>query len=101
MMGFRNAPGNSDFRYIWMAGNFWLHGFDPYGPSYSGSRVPGVTQLYPLRVWLYPPHWILIAVPLAAVPFLKSFALWLACTTLLCAGSVTALWKLAAGRQAL
>ncbi|MEM1067013.1 MAG: glycosyltransferase 87 family protein [Pseudomonadota bacterium] len=75
LKAFDGAP-SADFQFIWLAGEMWRHGADPYQPAYgaraaelfAGQRVPGA--------WYYPPNWWPISTLTAALPFDVSLTVW-------------------------
>lgn len=51
-----------DFRFFWLAGEFWLGGESPYGADFAAEAAAqfGITRG---AIWYYPPNWF----PLAAI----------------------------------
>jgi alpha-1,2-mannosyltransferase len=88
-------PVGTDFLRLWAASHALLNGKERaiYDPGAFFALEQAVTQpatpdFYP---WNYPPSSFLIVYPLALLPYLQSFAAWLA---LGLAGYLTALWRI-------
>jgi alpha-1,2-mannosyltransferase len=88
-------PIGTDFLRLWTASYALLNGEERgiYDPAAFFALERAVTQpatsdFYP---WNYPPSSFLIVYPLALLPYLGSFAVWLA---LGLAGYLTALWRI-------
>jgi hypothetical protein len=63
-----------DFAYFHAAGRTWGAGMDPYGPAYAGfarSYIPPQSAL-----WVYPPQWWGITVPLGLLPMQSALIAW-------------------------
>jgi hypothetical protein len=63
-----------DFAYFHAAGRTWGAGKDPYGPAYAGfarSYIPPESAL-----WVYPPQWWGITVPLGLLPMASAVTAW-------------------------
>jgi hypothetical protein len=65
-----------DFKYIWLAGDFWRSGLNPYGPDYvaAGERIFVGSNRPPF--WPYPPNWWPIATATALWPYGISLRIW-------------------------
>jgi hypothetical protein len=65
-----------DFKYIWLAGDFWRTGLNPYGPDYvaAGERIFVGSNRPPF--WPYPPNWWPIATATAMWPYGISLKIW-------------------------
>ncbi len=88
-------PVGTDFLRLWTASHALFSGEQSaiYKPAAFFALEKAVTQpatpdFYP---WLYPPPALLIAYPLALLPYLGSLAAWIA---LGLAGYLTALWRI-------
>lgn len=65
-----------DFRYLWLAGEFWAESISPYGVEYLDiDRVRIPTGHIP-KVWVYPPNWWIICVSLAGLDLLMAGFVW-------------------------
>lgn len=62
-----------DFRYIWLAGEAWLRGLNPYGPEFQELGKLLITSGYVPEMWVYPPNWYLPSVLVAAAGLESSF----------------------------
>jgi hypothetical protein len=87
-------PLGSDFSNVYAAGRAALHGdatlpFDPVRQAAAERAIFGSKT--PFYGWHYPPYFLLIAAPLAALPYLAALAVWQIATLLLYLG---ALWLL-------
>ncbi len=87
-------PLGSDYSNIYAAGDAVRHGhatlpFDPQSQYHAEQKLFGAAT--PFYGWHYPPYFLLIAAPLAALPYLTSLVAWQAATALLYLG---ALWLL-------
>lgn len=77
-LGVRIATGGDtiDFKYIWLAGDLWGDGINPY----SGAFVARGETLFqggniPL-FWVYPPNWWLISSAFGAMPYEVAGLVW-------------------------
>ena len=104
----------NDFRFVYVAGLNWLRGISPYDFEAWVANWRGVPHDFlagpPTQPFVYPPHWALLAVPLAALPWHWATRIWdvvsvaaFAATVALCGSmlgrgswSRPALWLLAA-----
>lgn len=87
-------PLGSDFSNVYTAGVAARHGdaarpFDPQSQYRAEQAIFG--QATPFYGWHYPPYFLLIAAPLAALPYLAALALWQVASAILYLG---ALWLL-------
>jgi hypothetical protein len=77
-----------DFRFFWLAGEFWLRGENPYGPAYA---IAADAQFAVSRgaIWYYTPNWLPVAALLSLPDALNASRLWLvANAAMLVAGAV-------------
>lgn len=74
---------DTDFRYVWLAGEMWSGRGNPYGPGYIPESIRVFGADHPLLVWVYPFQWFWIAVPFAALPPLAALHVWQAASYLL------------------
>ena len=51
----------TDFRYIWVAGDVWAAGLNPYSQDYAIAGARSFPNGYPVNIWVYPFHWYLPA----------------------------------------
>ena len=78
-----------DFRYIWLAGRVWGAGQNPYDASFV-TQFRG-TFGFENGTWAYPPHWLVIAVPLSKLPLEEAALLW----RIISAACLIAIWAMA------
>lgn len=82
----------TDLRYVWLAGDFWASGLNPYGADYIPRSVATFGEPGRVSVWVYPFQWYWIARPLALLSPLAALRVWqVASFLLLAAGSVLTL----------
>ncbi|OFX01962.1 MAG: hypothetical protein A3E78_01825 [Alphaproteobacteria bacterium RIFCSPHIGHO2_12_FULL_63_12] len=65
-----------DFRFFWLAGDFWLNGGNPYDASYAAAAEAqfGIERG---AIWYYPPNWFALAALLSLPDPLSASRLWL------------------------
>jgi len=51
-----SGVGGMDFRDIWVAGQIWAAGEDPYGSSFAAEYLAAFGYDRG-EIWLYPPYW--------------------------------------------
>lgn len=95
-------PVGTDFVSFWAASSLALRGtpaaaYDVEQHHIAEQRAIGRPDI-PYYAWFYPPIFLLIALPLALVPYGWSLAIWLALTG---AGYVAVVRRLLPGREAL
>jgi hypothetical protein len=75
----------TEFRIFWVASFMALNGemHDIYNPAKFTEVEKHLTDYTKGHVWLYPPTFLLMVLPLSLMPYLASLAVWLA-ITLLC-----------------
>lgn len=74
----------TDYRYIWLAGDLWTRGINPYGAQFIAQSETIFGPGNELASWMYPFHWFLPAAALALLPPQESFHAWqLLCLVLL------------------
>lgn len=83
----RQPLESMDFRYVWLAGDLWGRGENPYGPGYIAEGAGRFPTGYAISSWAYPFHWYLPARLAALLPPEPAFAWWLVATTLALAGA--------------
>lgn len=54
-----------DFRYIWLAGEMWSQGLNPYGPEYKALAPQVIGEGHRPTLWPYAPNWIVPSVALS------------------------------------
>lgn len=65
-----------DFRFFWLAGEFWLRGDNPYDPAYAAEAA----SLFDIRrgaIWYYAPNWFPLAALLSLPDPLTASRMWL------------------------
>ncbi len=65
-----------DFRYIWLAGDLWADGINPYAETYQPEGEARIADGHVPIKWVYPPTWWLIATPFGLVGLEQAFLLW-------------------------
>lgn len=64
-----------DFRVVWISGKIWLDQLNPYFLDtfelYNNFKPKGFEHL-----WVYPPNWSVISIPISYLPFSYSVILW-------------------------
>lgn len=74
----------SDFKYFWVAGTMWRHGLSPFDlgafATIGKSRFPDFQPL-----WMYPPHWYIIASIMSIAPPTLGVFIWRALNCLMAA----------------
>ncbi len=93
-LDYQGRPLGTDFSNVYAAGRAALHGhaalpFDPAQQYRAERAIFGPAT--PFYGWHYPPYFLLIAAPLAALPYLAALAVWQTASLLLYLG---ALWLL-------
>lgn len=70
-----NEVSGWDFRVIWISGKIWLDQLNPYVldvfEQYNTFKPKGFEHL-----WVYPPNWSAVSVPISYMPFSYSVILW-------------------------
>ncbi len=102
-----SAGGNYDFLLVYSASRAWLHGENPYereavtrawmtsgGPEARDPMFPRGTR--DSSTLVYPPSALVILSPLAALPWNVASPIWAILNTMLAAGSLLALARVAA-----
>ena len=82
-----DGAGGQDFKVIWIAGKNWAAAQNPYGASFTAKYLDafGVGQN---DLWLYPPYWYPIAVPLSLLPFSVANEVWKIANAALLIGAI-------------
>ena len=76
---FKGRPLGADYSNVYAAGTLALHGHPeaPFDPARQFAREQEIfgagTQFYS---WHYPPYFLLLAAPLAMLPYLAGLVLW-------------------------
>lgn len=65
-----------DFRYLWLAGEAWLSGTNPYGAGYQALGAERIESGHVPISWVYPPNWWGITTILALFDLDRSSHLW-------------------------
>jgi len=82
-----SGVGGMDFRDIWVAGQIWAAGEDPYGSSFAAEYLAAFGYDRG-EIWLYPPYWYPIAAPLGLFSFSVANSVWKAINFLLLIGGI-------------
>lgn len=64
-----------DFRFFWLAGEFWLNGANPYDARYA-AEAAAQFQITRGAIWYYPPNWFPLAASLSLADPLTASRLW-------------------------
>ena len=64
-----------DFKFFWLAGEFWLRGESPYGAPYLEAGA-AIFPDYQINPFFYPPNWRLLASFFALSPPWAAASLW-------------------------
>lgn len=70
-----DRPG-FDFKYIWLAGDLWLEGANPYGSEYMHEGELRISQGHVPIMWVYPPSWWPIATPFGFLDLYSANVVW-------------------------
>lgn len=65
-----------DFRFIWLAGEAWKRGIDPYSSDYFELGKNLISSGSVPSHWVYPPSWWAISLILAQLDLSTAAALW-------------------------
>lgn len=71
-----DVSNGSDFRLIWLAGNLWNSGADPYSIAFDRLYAESFGMQLPSHFWVYPPYWILPAVTFGSMRFEAALLAW-------------------------
>ncbi|WP_377194655.1 glycosyltransferase 87 family protein [Ruegeria meonggei] len=69
-------PAGYDFRFIWVAGDMWHEGINPYGPTYLAHGEANIDVGHVPVLWPYPPTWWVFAAPLGALDLNAANVVW-------------------------
>ncbi len=72
------SPG-FDFRYIWLAGDMWLDGVNPYGDTYEATGAAKIEAGHVPIMWVYPPTWWAFATPFGTLGLHAANVAWNIC----------------------
>jgi hypothetical protein len=67
---------STDFRYIWLAGDMWKEGINPYSENYASRSEVLFGAENKLSAWVYPFQWYLISVPLSLFDLRVALSIW-------------------------
>lgn len=70
-----DRPGY-DFRFIWLAGDLWLEGINPYGDAYEPAGIERISQGHVPTLWPYPPTWWIFSTPFGALNLYDANVAW-------------------------
>jgi alpha-1,2-mannosyltransferase len=94
LSAYHARPLGTDFSNVYAAGQAALHG-DPRAPFDPARQYAEEQKLFgrstPFYGWHYPPYFLLVATPLATLPYLGALALWQVATL---AFYLAAIWML-------
>lgn len=65
-----------DFRFIWLAGDLWLDGINPYSDAYERAGKLRISEGHIPTLWPYPPTWWAFSVPLGALDIYTANVVW-------------------------
>lgn len=71
-----------DFRFFWLAGEFWLSGQNPYGADYAAEAAARFGIAHG-AIWYYAPNWFPLAAILSLPDPLAASRIWLMCNAAL------------------
>lgn len=71
-----------DFRFFWLAGDFWLSGQNPYGADYAAEAAARF-DIERGAIWYYAPNWFPLAAILSLPDPLAASRIWLFCNAAL------------------
>lgn len=74
-----------DLKYIWIAGQLWAEGINPYSEDFSRIGDSFFENTNQLDTWLYPPNWWVISRGLALFEIETAAVLWRSVNALLVA----------------
>ena len=70
----------NDFRWIYVSGKTWLAGASPYDfPRWAEQWIATPRSFFsehPSQPFLYPPHWAVLAIPAALLPYGVAIRVW-------------------------
>ncbi|WP_170376769.1 glycosyltransferase family 87 protein [Ruegeria atlantica] len=69
-------PAGYDFRFIWVAGDMWHGGINPYGPTFLAHGEANIEVGHVPVLWPYPPTWWIFAAPLGALDLNTASVVW-------------------------
>lgn len=70
-----DRPGY-DFRFIWLAGDLWLDGINPYSEAYEPAGQERISEGHIPTLWPYPPTWWAFSVPFGALDIYAANVVW-------------------------
>ncbi len=77
-----DTPG-FDFRYIWLAGDMWFDGINPYDSAYEATGAAKINTGHIPIMWVYPPTWWAFATPFGALGLHAANVAWNICGIIL------------------
>lgn len=89
---FLDRSDTIDFKSIWLAGDLWSHGANPYSDTYTEVGDALFVGLNRPHAWFYPPNWWPIAVASLSAEYTLSGQIWRALSGLLLVGTCVFLW---------
>jgi hypothetical protein len=100
---YRNRPLGTDFSSFYAAGTLALGGVP--GAAYDPARHREQERATfgedtPYYAWAYPPVFLMVAAPLAALPYVPALIVWQLATLALYLAAIAWLWRRAAGEAA-
>lgn len=69
-------PAGFDFRFLWVAGDMWFDGINPYGPAYQPTGEAKIDVGHVPTLWPYPPTWWVFVTPLGALDLNTANLVW-------------------------
>jgi glycosyl transferase family 87 len=103
-LGSAEAPLGTDFASFYAAGKAALAGVPaaPYDPASHHLREQLLFgPATPFYAWQYPPIFLLVAAPLASLPYLPALILWQSLSLILYLAAVLAIVRISGGRDRL
>ncbi|PWE32920.1 hypothetical protein DDZ14_07465 [Maritimibacter sp. 55A14] len=85
-----DRPGY-DFRYIWAAGDLWLHGINPYDEVYHQIAAHKIDEGHKPEMWVYPPNWWILSIPFGLLDLRAANVVWNVANTALILGTCSLL----------
>lgn len=71
-----NFDDGLDFRLVWLSGDLWLKGLNPYGSDFKNAYLMNFGRGPVSHFWVYPPNWGTISIVLARLPFRDALIIW-------------------------
>lgn len=82
-----------DFKSIWLAGDLWSKGTNPYSDAYTEIGDALFVGLNRPHAWFYPPNWWPLAIVSSSAEYTLSGQIWRAFNGLLLVGTCLLFWQ--------